>query len=97
MCASWGAVQFLHAMRFGAVAFQLARRERVLLRDILRFGTAIGCVSSNRVLVVVLIVTVVRVVLVLRVSPGGAGHSLVLVGQPEPRSFNTAQRGSLAS
>jgi hypothetical protein len=40
VCGSLGSRQFGHAMSWGAVAFHCARRDLVLLRDILRFGTA---------------------------------------------------------
>jgi hypothetical protein len=39
-CESFGSRQRGQAVREGAMAFQFARRERVLLRDIFRFGTA---------------------------------------------------------
>src|SRR5262249_58962659 len=39
-CGSFGDLQFGQATVTTAVAFQLARRDRVLLRDILRLGTA---------------------------------------------------------
>jgi len=37
---SFGARQRSHATNVGAVAFHCERRDRVLLRDIFRFGTA---------------------------------------------------------
>jgi hypothetical protein len=40
VCGSLGSRQFGHAMSWGAVAFHCARRDLVLLRDTLRFGTA---------------------------------------------------------
>jgi hypothetical protein len=42
VCGSFGCPQarFGQVTSVGAVVFQCARRERVLLRDILRFGTA---------------------------------------------------------
>jgi hypothetical protein len=40
VCGSFGSRQFGQAMSCGAVAFHCARRDLVLLRDILRFGTA---------------------------------------------------------
>jgi hypothetical protein len=39
-CGSFGDLHCGHATVATRVAFQLARRERVLLRDILRLGTA---------------------------------------------------------
>jgi hypothetical protein len=39
-CGSFGSRQFGQAISCGAVAFHCARRDLVLLRDILRFGTA---------------------------------------------------------
>lgn len=40
MCGCFGAEQRGHAVSVVAVAFHCARRERVLERDIFRFGTA---------------------------------------------------------
>ena len=40
MCGCLGAEQRGHDVSVVAVAFQFARRERVLERDIFRFGTA---------------------------------------------------------
>ncbi|CCH16529.1 hypothetical protein MILUP08_41443 [Micromonospora lupini str. Lupac 08] len=39
-CGSFGDLHCGHATVATTVAFQFARRDRVLLRDILRFGTA---------------------------------------------------------
>lgn len=39
-CGSFGDLHCGHSTVATGVAFQLARRDRVLLRDILRFGTA---------------------------------------------------------
>ncbi len=39
-CGSLGSRQRSHATIVGRLAFQLARRERVLERDVFRFGTA---------------------------------------------------------
>ena len=40
MCGSFGSRQFGQVMSWGAVVFHCARRDLVLLRDILRLGTA---------------------------------------------------------
>ena len=44
-CGSFGDLHCGQAMVCTTVAFQCARRDRVLLRDILRFGTATGFYS----------------------------------------------------
>ena len=46
VCGSFGSRQFGQAMSCGAVAFHCARRDLVLLRDILRLGTATVARSS---------------------------------------------------
>jgi hypothetical protein len=43
VCGSFGSRQFGQVISCGAVAFHWARRDLVLLRDILRFGTATSC------------------------------------------------------
>ncbi len=45
-CGSFGDLHCGQATVATAVAFQLARRDRVLLRDILRLGTATATFSS---------------------------------------------------
>jgi hypothetical protein len=41
-----GLWHWLHSTRVGAAVFHWARRERVLLRDIFRFGTATSALLS---------------------------------------------------
>ncbi len=50
-CGSLGARQRSQVASVGAVAFQFARRARVLLRDILRLGTATVVISCPVLLV----------------------------------------------
>jgi hypothetical protein len=45
-CGSFGLWHWLHSTRVGAAVFHWARRERVLLRDIFRFGTATSALLS---------------------------------------------------
>lgn len=51
VCGSFGSRHCGHVVSTGALAFHLARRCRVLLRDILRLGTA-----TSALLVVVIVV-----------------------------------------
>lgn len=48
-CGSFGDRHCWHATVATAVAFHCARRDRVLLRDIFRFGTATALYSSVKV------------------------------------------------
>jgi hypothetical protein len=52
VCGSLDSRQFGHVISCGAVAFHCARRDLVLLRDILRLGTATSvllCLLRRRV------------------------------------------------
>src|SRR5215475_8321544 len=48
-CGSFGDLHCGQATVATTVAFQFARRDRVLLRDVLRFGTATATYSSKSV------------------------------------------------
>jgi len=42
-CGSFGSRQRSHVTTVGRLAFQFARRDRVLEREVFRFGTATVC------------------------------------------------------
>ena len=90
-CGSFGLWHCGQLTSVGAAVFHCARRERVLLRDILRLGTATGCLLSvsGAVPAAGLVVLVKSIELAQRL-PLGENRVLVPVSRPGVRETDSA-------